>query len=146
MTAICRRWPRAASGQYDATLVKSLMAGVHCLHGFSNRDIRTQVTSARLLHSCADDPKKVSGKVGRCFRRLHAHGLIAIPPVGRGDRFAIERDLAAAAHQWSRPTQRSRATQGALRCCAGAASDVPAGRDFLILSSSDPTGLVPADG
>ena len=66
--------------QLDATLFKSLMAGEHCLHGFTNRDIRSKLTSTRLLSSCADDPKKASAKVGRCFRRLHAHGLIAKIP------------------------------------------------------------------
>ena len=44
--------------QQDATLLKSLMAGEHCLHGFTNRDIRAQLASTRLLRSCADDPKK----------------------------------------------------------------------------------------
>jgi hypothetical protein len=53
------------------------MAGEHCLHGFTNRGIRARLTSTQLLRSCADDPKKASAKVGRCFRRLHAHGLIA---------------------------------------------------------------------
>jgi hypothetical protein len=28
--------------QHDATLFKSLMAGEHCQHGFTNRDIRAQ--------------------------------------------------------------------------------------------------------
>jgi len=32
------------------------------------------------LRACAYDPKKASAKVGRCFRRLHAHGLIAKIP------------------------------------------------------------------
>jgi hypothetical protein len=32
------------------------------------------------VRACADDPKKASAKVGRCFRRLHAHGLIAKIP------------------------------------------------------------------
>jgi hypothetical protein len=63
--------------QHDATLFKSLMAGEHCLHGFTNRDIRTRLASTQLLRSCDNDPKKTSAKVGRCFRRLHAHGLIA---------------------------------------------------------------------
>jgi hypothetical protein len=36
--------------------------------------------SRRWLRACADDPKKASAKVGRCFRRLHAHGLIAKIP------------------------------------------------------------------
>jgi hypothetical protein len=63
--------------QQDATLFKSLIAGEHCLHGFTNRDMRSQLTSARLPRSCADDPKKASARVSRCFRRPHAHGLIA---------------------------------------------------------------------
>ena len=67
--------------QQDTTLFKSLMAGEHCLHGFTNRDIRSQLASTRLLRSCADDPKKASAKVSRCFRRLHAHGLIGVVPV-----------------------------------------------------------------
>ena len=66
--------------QLDATLFKSLMAGEHCLHGFTNRDIRSQPTNTRWLRSCADDPKKASAKVGRCSRRLHAHDLIAKIP------------------------------------------------------------------
>ena len=57
------------------------MTGEHCLHGFTNRDIRAQLTSTRcLLRSCADDPKKASARVSRCFRWLHAHGLIAMIP------------------------------------------------------------------
>ena len=34
----------------------------------------------RWLRSRADDPKKANAKLGRCFRRLHAHGLIATIP------------------------------------------------------------------
>jgi len=66
--------------QHDATLFKSLMAGEHCLHGFTNRDIRARLMSTQLLGGCASDPKKASAKVGRCFRRLPAHGLIAKIP------------------------------------------------------------------
>ena len=66
--------------QQDATLFKSLMAGEHCLHGFTNRDIRAQLTSTRLMRSCADDPRKANAKVSRCLGRLHAHGLIAKIP------------------------------------------------------------------
>ena len=66
--------------QHDATLFKSPMAGEHCLHGFTNRDIRSRLTGTRWLRACADDPKKASAKVGRCFGRLHAHGLIAKIP------------------------------------------------------------------
>lgn len=46
--------------QHDATLFKSLMAGEHCLHGFTNRDIRSQLNGTRWLRACADDPKKAS--------------------------------------------------------------------------------------
>jgi hypothetical protein len=63
--------------QDDATLFNSLMGGEHSLHGFTGRDIRSQPTKTRWLRSCADEPKKASAKVGRCFRRLHSHGLIA---------------------------------------------------------------------
>ena len=66
--------------QDDATLFKSLMDGEHSLRGFTNRDFRSRLTTTRWLRSCADDPKKASAKVGRCFRRLHAHGLIAKIP------------------------------------------------------------------
>lgn len=60
--------------QQDAMLFKSLMAGERCLHGFTNRDIRSGPTGARWLRACPEDPKKVSAKVGRFFRRLLAHG------------------------------------------------------------------------
>lgn len=63
--------------QSDAALFKSLMAGEHCLHGFTNRDIRARLANTQLLRACAKDPKKAGAKVGRCFGRLHAHGLIA---------------------------------------------------------------------
>ena len=66
--------------QLDADLFKSLMDGEHSLRGFTNRDIRSQLAKTRSLRWCADDPKKASAKLGRCFRRLHAHGLIAKIP------------------------------------------------------------------
>jgi hypothetical protein len=66
--------------QLDADLFKSLMDGEHSLRGFTNRDIRSQLTKTSWLRSCADDAKTASAKVGRCFRRLHAHGLIAKIP------------------------------------------------------------------
>ncbi len=61
-------------------LFKSPMAGERCLHGFTNRDVRARLAKTPLLRSCGTDPKKASAKVGRCFRRLHAHGLIAKIP------------------------------------------------------------------
>jgi hypothetical protein len=33
-----------------------------------------------MLRECVTDPKKASAEVGRCFRRLRAHGLIAKIP------------------------------------------------------------------
>jgi hypothetical protein len=62
------------------------MAGEHCLHGFTNRHIRSKLKSTRLLSSCADDPKKASAKVGRCLRHLHAHCLVAKIPRTRRRR------------------------------------------------------------
>lgn len=38
------------------------------------------MSGTRWLRACAGDPKKAIAKVGRCFRRLHAHGLIAKIP------------------------------------------------------------------
>jgi len=66
--------------QHDATIFRILMAGEHCLHGFTNRDMRERLTSTRLLRSCADDPKKASAKVTPLLQGLHAHGLIAKIP------------------------------------------------------------------
>ena len=65
---------------HDATLFESSMAGAHCLHGFTNRHIRSRLASTQPLRACADDPKRASAKFGRCFRRQHAHGLIAKIP------------------------------------------------------------------
>ena len=66
--------------QDDATLFKSLMDAEHCLKGFTNRDIRSRLTGTRWLRARGSDPNKDSAKLGRCFRRPHAHGLIAKIP------------------------------------------------------------------
>jgi hypothetical protein len=44
---------------------------------------RSRLMSTQLLRTCVGDPKKASAKVGRCLRRLHAHGLIAKIPSAR---------------------------------------------------------------
>ena len=59
------------------------MAGDNCLHGFTIRDIRARLASTQWLRSCNSGPTKASANVGRCFRRLHAHGLIAKIPRSR---------------------------------------------------------------
>jgi hypothetical protein len=64
--------------QHDATLFKSLMAGEHCLHGFTNRDIRSRLTGTRWLRACADDTKKASAKVGRSERGRITLGRAAV--------------------------------------------------------------------
>lgn len=56
------------------------VVGEHCVHGFTNRDIRTTLARTPMLRECVTDPKKASAEVGRCFRRLRAHGLIAKIP------------------------------------------------------------------
>ena len=59
------------------------MDGNHCLRGFSNRDIRQQLSSTPHLRNCASSPQKARAKVSRIFRRLRAHGLIAKIPRSR---------------------------------------------------------------
>ena len=66
--------------RHDAELFQSLMAGEHCLRGFTNRDIRVQLAPSVHLRACRHDPGKQSAKVSRTFRRLCAHGLIAKIP------------------------------------------------------------------
>lgn len=46
------------------------------------------MTGTRQLRACADDPKKASAKVGRCFWRLRAHDLIVKIPRTRYWRVA----------------------------------------------------------
>ena len=66
--------------RHDAKLFQTVMAGEHCLRGFTNRDVRAQLELTPHLRSCGHDPRKRSAKVSRTFRRLHAHGLIAKIP------------------------------------------------------------------
>jgi hypothetical protein len=66
--------------RHDAELFQSLMAGEHCLRGFTNRDIRAQLESTLHLRACGHDPRKQSAKVSRTFHRFHAHDLIAKIP------------------------------------------------------------------
>ena len=67
----------------EVELFQSIMDGNHCLRGFSNRDIRQQLSSTPHLRNCASSPQKASAKVSRIFRRLRAHGLIAKIPRSR---------------------------------------------------------------
>src|SRR3954447_20618597 len=55
----------------DAELFQSLMAGEHCLRGFTNRDMRAQLASAFHVRACGHDPRKQSAKASRTFRRFH---------------------------------------------------------------------------
>ena len=49
-------------------LFETLMAGEHCLRGFTNRDIRARLASTVHLRACGHDPRKESAKVSRTFR------------------------------------------------------------------------------
>jgi len=73
----------------DIELFQAVMDGEHCLSGFRNRDVRTQLQSTRHLCSCGQDHKKAGAKASRIFRRLHAHGLIAKIPRTRRRRVTI---------------------------------------------------------
>jgi hypothetical protein len=64
----------------DTELFQSIMAGEHCLKGFSNRDIRARLASTSHLRTCDNNSRKESAKVSRIFRRFHAHRLIAKIP------------------------------------------------------------------
>jgi hypothetical protein len=75
--------------RHDADLFQTLMAGEHCLRGFTNRDIRTRLASTVHQRACGQDPRKESAKVSRTFRRFHAHGLIAKIPRTRRWRVTL---------------------------------------------------------
>jgi hypothetical protein len=75
--------------RHDAQLFQTLMAGEHCLRGFTNRDVRTQLASTAHLRACGHDPRKESAKVSRTFHRFHAHGLIAKIPHTRRWRVTL---------------------------------------------------------
>lgn len=79
-----------SDGRRQEPGIESLLAGEHCLHGFTSRDIRSQLNGSRWLRACADDSKRASAKVGRCFRPLHVHGLMAKIP--RTQRWRVTDD------------------------------------------------------
>ena len=56
------------------------MDGVHCIRGFTNRDIREQLESRLKAKAGGNEVRKQSARVSRIFRRCHAHGLIAKIP------------------------------------------------------------------
>lgn len=74
---------------HDAELFQSIMAGEHCLRGFTNRDIRARLAPTGHLRTCGHDPIKESAKVSGTFRRFHAHALIAKIPRTRRWRVTL---------------------------------------------------------
>jgi len=64
----------------DTQLFKAMMAGEHCIRGFTNADIRTPLEDSSHLRDLAHDPKRQSAKVSRILSRFHAHKLIAKIP------------------------------------------------------------------
>ena len=69
--------------RHDAKLFQTLMAGEHCVRGFTIREIRSQLASSVPPRACAHDPRKQSMKLSPTFRRFHAHGLLARIPHAR---------------------------------------------------------------
>ena len=57
-----------------------MMAGEHCIRGFSNADIPTHLEDSPHLRDLANDPKRQSAKVSRILSRFNAHRLIAKIP------------------------------------------------------------------
>lgn len=82
----------------DAELFQTVMAGEHCLGGFTNRDIRALLASALHLRTCGKDPPKESAKISRMFRKFHAHRLIAKIPFTRRWRVTLYRRRVMGTH------------------------------------------------
>ena len=78
--------------QHDAALFKSLMTGEHCLHGFTNRDIRSRLTGTRWLRARVPTTRRrpaprSAAASGGCTRtgsspRSRAPGAGASPTTG----------------------------------------------------------------
>ena len=62
----------------DLALFAAVLHGEHTLHGFRNRDVRTQLFGAR-----AAPDRRRSGQVSRLIKRLHLRGLVAKIPRSR---------------------------------------------------------------
>jgi len=67
----------------DILLFKAMMAGEHCIRGFSNADIRLGLEGSPHLKDFANNPKGQSAKVSRILGRFHGHRLIAKIPRSR---------------------------------------------------------------
>ena len=82
----------------ERTIFCALMAGEHCLRGFSNKDLRERLL--RMGVDLPSDPRKQSGKVSRLLARLHAYGLVAKVPRTRRWRVSAPgfRIMSAAIH------------------------------------------------
>jgi len=52
---ICTATVRSPLARHDAQLFQSLMAGEHCLRGFTNRYVRAQLASTAHLRACGHD-------------------------------------------------------------------------------------------
>jgi hypothetical protein len=64
----------------DTLLFKAMMAGEHCIRGFSNADIRAHLEGSPHLRDLVDFPRRQSAKVSRILSHFHAHKLIAKIP------------------------------------------------------------------
>ena len=67
--------PAAAA---DLAIFAAVLRGEHTLHGFRNRDVRTQLFGA----AATTDPRR-SAQVSRVAKRLHVRGLVAKIPRSR---------------------------------------------------------------
>ena len=63
----------------DALLFTAIMAGEHCIRGFSNADIRQRLENSPHLQDL-QDARRQSAKVSRILNRFHVHRLIAKIP------------------------------------------------------------------
>jgi len=65
----------------DQDLFRALLAGEHCIHGFSNRELRAQLHDLGV--QLDGDERQQAARVSRLLARFHFYGLVAKVPRSR---------------------------------------------------------------
>lgn len=65
----------------DQTLFRALLSGEHCIHGFSNKELRARLKEVGFPHD--PDERKDAARTCRLLSRLHFYGLVAKIPRSR---------------------------------------------------------------
>ena len=72
----------------DRDVFRSLLAGEHFIHGFSNKELRAKLKENGI--PLPEDDRRQSGRTSRLLARLHAYGLVAKIP--RSRRWRVSAD------------------------------------------------------